>query len=423
MASEFEDKVVLPPDGPALDQAAPPNLDEEATEYEGIFGITAYEIEIPAKKCVFAPWHRPRKQFVRRNQWCKQVIDLLDGGSRSELRYLGLPGEDLLDLRLFHDGVCQPKSLPLVYLGFNREANSNKSEIHISVDEVSKLTNVDAAKSRIHSGDFSDLSNARSHAWKQAVEVGPFDVINLDLCDGLASKAAGEEGPNLYNALKQLLSLQARHKHNWVLFLTTRTGVADVHTTAKDIFLDGYKQNLNNSGFAEESMRLFDISNCEQCDSAIEEAHGFNRVFLVGLCKWLLRLVLGQTPPTLMEVKSVMSYRVVRDSVAEDMFSIAIKFEPQFETQQDPIGLAGAQPDAGADREPRLATKALKRIAAHKNVDQILADDSSIESKMIAETAQLLELARYDVESYHAWVKSDSHTALETVVEQLPPTV
>ena len=51
----------------------------------------------------FKPWHKPRKHFVRLHQWChetRQLLKKLQYANGSELRYLGLPGEDLLDIRL-----------------------------------------------------------------------------------------------------------------------------------------------------------------------------------------------------------------------------------------------------------------------------------------------------------------------------------
>ena len=49
----------------------------------------------------FLPWHRPRKQFVRR-MWKGCLEDILKQREPdSEISYLGLPGADLLDLRFF----------------------------------------------------------------------------------------------------------------------------------------------------------------------------------------------------------------------------------------------------------------------------------------------------------------------------------
>ena len=43
------------------------------SNFEDIFGDTTYSDEKPSEK-PFAPWHKPRKQFVRSKQWTDQLI-------------------------------------------------------------------------------------------------------------------------------------------------------------------------------------------------------------------------------------------------------------------------------------------------------------------------------------------------------------
>lgn len=71
-------------------------------------------IEEPASrktKKEFKPWHNPRKQLVRKEQWIyftsKYLANILSG--RTTLKYFSLPGDDLLDVRVFHDSICEPK--------------------------------------------------------------------------------------------------------------------------------------------------------------------------------------------------------------------------------------------------------------------------------------------------------------------------
>ena len=77
---------------------------------EGIIGVKNYTPESPTKK-VFLPWHKPRKQYVRGEQWCKEILKMVDEvlPENNILKYLGLPGDDLLDLRYFHEQICDGK--------------------------------------------------------------------------------------------------------------------------------------------------------------------------------------------------------------------------------------------------------------------------------------------------------------------------
>src|SRR5712671_1554546 len=96
---------------------------------EDIVGVGEYRFSVPGKKN-FLPWHRPRKQFVRNDQWCHYIQELLkelnmDSGT---LTYFGLPGVDLLDVRYFGAVVCEPRSLKLRFLGFNSAAAPDSDE-------------------------------------------------------------------------------------------------------------------------------------------------------------------------------------------------------------------------------------------------------------------------------------------------------
>jgi hypothetical protein len=98
----------------------PTNSNAEQDDYsDGLVAIEKYEYALPSKKS-FRPWHWPRKQFIRNDQWChftKLLIDEIQISDGS-LTYFGLPGADLLDLRCFSTSVCEPKSLKLRFMGF-----------------------------------------------------------------------------------------------------------------------------------------------------------------------------------------------------------------------------------------------------------------------------------------------------------------
>src|SRR5712671_7392259 len=129
---------------------------------EDIVGVGEYRFSVPAKK-QFLPWHRPRKQFVRNDQWCYFIAELIDevkevGGT---LTYFGLPGVDLLDIRYFGSVICEPRSLKLRFLGFNsaaRPQSEEQAELNISLDEISKTPSFDP-RSEIVPDDIRELVN------------------------------------------------------------------------------------------------------------------------------------------------------------------------------------------------------------------------------------------------------------------------
>lgn len=376
---------------------------------DDMFETEVYEAIMPQKRD-FLPWHKPRKQFVRHHQWCCQVGQLLkyiqhDG---RVLKYLGLPGNDLLDLRYFHSQVCEPNNLRLRFLGFNSGAQPSSRasiELNISLDEVRRLGSIDE-RSDVIPDDFCRVADESSIACKKAMEFGPYDVINLDLCDGFASHEPGQDGNTHYDALNRLITLQAKRKDPWLLFLTTRTGQAHIHHGVSSKFLKTYRENLNScERFRHASGQCFDIDDEVTLEKAVSTSEGHLNVFLVGLCKWMIGLALTQKPQSKIEVKSAFGYRVDKAADNDDIVSIALRFEPRVGVTDDPLGLSGVS--VVPLDECDLSARVPKRVKSRKSVDEILADNLALYEEMKTATEGLLALARYDIDAYREWVKSN----------------
>lgn len=373
-----------------------------------IVGVSGYTFSEPAKK-EFKPWHKPRKQFVRNDQWRFCVAELLDERPPGDgiLTYFGLPGADLLDIRFFDKTICEQKKVKLRFLGFDRGAapdSETASEFIISRDEVSKLASIDP-QSDIIAHDIRELSDEDSIAWQKTLEYGPYDVVNLDLCDGIAKEEGGGINETYYNAVSRLLSVQSRRKLPWLLFLTTRVGSKHIHADALEKLCALYLKNLADCApFRDRSKAKFDVGNEAEFYAAKATDLGLQRIVLTGLCKWLLSLTAGQQPPTSMEVKSLLGYRVKPGAPAEDMVSIAIRFQPLHVPPVDPIQLSKAQ--SSAIDECELAEKAAARVSTLNDVDDILQSDSELNGEMTDAMCALLESARYDVDAYRKWAVS-----------------
>jgi len=380
------------------------NQPEEDGFADGIVGAAVYEASLPQKKD-FLPWHRPRKQFVRQKQWCEQIEALLPGiqDNGGVLKYLGLPGVDLLDLRYFHDCLCHPRQVQLKFLGFNSGANPQSNaqiELNISLHEVRKLTFVDPI-SEVIGDNFCLIADESSMAWNKTKQFGPYDVINLDLCDGFGVHEPGVLENTHYNAVGRLFSLQSRSKNPWLLLITTRTGMGHVHPEVLRIFIQKYIDNLRDcQTFQAASAEKFDIADEDALHAIIRSSRGVSTVFLTGLCKWLLGLAIAEDSE--IEVKSVIGYRVVPEAEHEDIVSIALKFSPSFTPKQDALGLVAQIPTP--HNEGALATKALRRLAKCVDADAVLAENGEIRQAMELATARLLALARYDIDAFSAWI-------------------
>ena len=349
----------------------------------------------------FKPWHRPRKQFVRRKQWSVLLRRLYENRSTGDpLRYLGLPGTDLIDLRYLHEQLCGDSERPLCFLGFNTEAQYGSPahvELNVSLDEVRRLPNVDE-QSDVLPDDFRLVGNENSIAWSRAQQLGPFDVVNIDLCDGIASDPP-QNGGSIYGALAKLMALQSRNSNPWLLLITTRIGRGMFDAEAEQRLISHFRENVANcEGFAEECERLLESDVAFIDPATCSEADLLN-LTIVAIGKWLSMLVQSQAPSRV-ELASTHGYRVDPDAAQEDLVSLALRFEPVIEASPDALS-----PTPPARVDECATAKAILRRSAHRlDVDTILKQQPDLREELIGETQRLLVAARYPVDGYRAWL-------------------
>jgi len=370
----------------------------------------------------FKPWHKPRKHYIRVKQWCALVQRLIKklGLKKGEtLRYLGMPGEDFLDIRVLH-GTCANANVSMRYLGFDSTADfGGEYELNLSRHEVYNLQFIDpmsvVVKDRVE-----HVALEKSAARVQLEKHGPFDVINLDLCDSIANPS--DKKLNLYfEALATMCDLQVTNRAKpWMLFLTTRASRDQIDQGTKNRLLDCILSNIkSNADFAE---RLSKELNIDQ--SAIQaEMHGKEplthaelvNAFGLGVGKWLLKLMMSASPKLHVQLLESYSYRV--DSKEPDMLSLAFWFEPVMEPRVDPTGLTRTQkPKPGASNnatEPELALKLIKSIVDIADIDRLLHDAPDLNEQWIKKSAALLSQARYNIDTYREWSLEEAPTELQ----------
>lgn len=368
----------------------------------GIFGDVEYQATQVRPK-TFMPWHRPRKQFVRHEQWAALLKRLYDQRQPEEpLRYLGLPGTDLIDLRYLYEELCRPSERRLRFLGFNTEAQPGSPahiELNISLDEVRRLPNVDP-RSIVLPDDFRRIGDDASIAWSHVSSLGPFDVINIDLCDGLASDPPQSDGP-IYDAVAQLAALQARNSTPWLLLITTRIGRGMFDTDAEERLMSFLRKNIKEcEGFVEE-YRQYLKSDIMSINRGTCSDLDFLLLMSAAIGKWLAASVQVQGPARV-ELASTHGYKVNPEASCEDLVSLALRFDPVIAATPDPLV---PTPPASTD-ECATAKGILRRLARRLDVDAILASAPDTYEKFISETEELLAKARYKVSDYRPWLVS-----------------
>lgn len=365
----------------------------------------------------FFPWHKPRKHYLRIHQWCAELRALIKQNNYQEgdvLHYLGFPGEDFLDLRVLQ-GVCERAKVKLRYLGFDRTASYAGREFRFNLarHEVFKLGFIQTP-SYVLKDDFCVLSNVRSIAYRETSKFRQFDVINIDLCDSIASPT-DVEYPPYFDAIKRLCDLQVLGRTTpWVLFLTTRAVRDQIDTRTKDKLFNCVRCNIrDHSDFAsalEKSLSLDDNKIKEEISDAAQLNHpALVNLFGLAIGKWLLQMMVDAVPKLRVRLLKSYSYRV--ETEEPDMLSLAFIFEPHVTLPVDKSGLTPAGISVGqAPDEKLLALDLLNAFCEVADIDSFLHTNEDTHNKMTDKCAELLESVHYDKEGYKKWVAKNRWT-------------
>jgi len=386
--------------------------ESEQALHDDVFQSFAPKHATPGKvtgipKKTWKPWHMPRKQWIRSLQWNAQIgqlikeLDLVD----RPLRYLSLPGEDLLDIRVIRE-LCEKKRIKLRFLGFDNGSYSpgSETEINISKSEVFYSPTIFPG-SDIKKDDFAMISDVNSVAYKEAKDHGPYDIINLDLCDCF-SRA---EEPSYYAALLTLINIQVRERTQpWLFFLTTRADRTEVNQDDLPHHWSCLRNNVQLSDAFKARLNSLLDDRFDQINGNIQVLRSlgqvpFGRLFALCIGKWLVRLMLSGSPLWVTEMLDGYWYRV-SSAKTPNMLSLAFRFHQVTEPRSDDSGLTGPQqvPAEEVD-EPALAIALFEKAEALVDIDTLLMDSPSMRKQMVQESIELLGSARYPITEYPVW--------------------
>lgn len=363
----------------------------------------------------FQPWHRPRKQWVRRYQWHDPLLEMLrethfpaDGRI---VRYLSLPGEDLLDVRVLRE-ACEQAGLDLRFTGLNsvRRGSADDVQLNISESEVRGLP-------RIHSGSsilrerFESIANGGSLAHAEVRGGGPFHAVNVDLCDHLALRAQREGGPTVIDALVEVIQLQLRNAiHPWLLFVTTRVEPERIDARNLTALIQAVTDNVAASaGFGERTAGLL-MTEAEGLMAALAEPgaldpRAFVRLFALGFGKWLLRFVGAAHPERALRMLPSCFYSVLPER--PDMLSLGFRCDVLQAPARDQYRLVGGGAAGPVEREVDHAMGLLDATEGLFDLDAMLARDPQLAESLTLESADLLRAAHYPVDGepgYRGWL-------------------
>ena len=329
----------------------------------------------------FFPWHKPRKHYLRMHQWCAEVVNLFKINKYQEgdvIRYLGFPGEDFLDVRALQE-ICSKSKVWVRYLGFDSTASyaGQEFQFNLSQHEVFQLGYINQ-HSYVLKTRLEELADSNSMAYQRMSVCNDFDIINIDLCDSMASPDDADYPP-YFEAIKNLCDIQiAGRAKPWVLFLTTRANRELLDADTKWKLFDCVLQNIReNADFAEQLDSAFALDDSKiRKELADKEqlSHGvLVSLFGLSIGKWLLKMMTEARPRLKVRLLKSYSYRV---RISEpDMLSLAFIFEPITSPAVDRSGLSRPVKSASNPPPPtesELAIELLTEICAIEDVDELL---------------------------------------------------
>ncbi len=385
--------MAVPPDG------NPPEDGEDEFSAADL-GITEYK-RVAERRREFAPWHRPRKQFVRKSQWVACLRDIYaDRDPGDHINYLGLPGTDLLDLRIFHEEICVPQNRMLRFLGFHQGINPSSPEavsLEVSLQEV-KLRDLVHESSKVVHDDINKIGSGNSLAFQEARRTATYDVINFDFTVGFARDMPGGLD-SMYNALNRIMAMQQRLEP-WLLLITGLIGREVFNPAAAGKLHELFLGTLECEGFREACSSCFESSDLDSLDIDSCSDADYFYAMAIGFCVWVFLLAQGGGTRRV-SLRAAFYYQHSPDGPRPDLLSMAIRFKPDIVATTDPSGLAVADRNRVSRCEASLQFAA--KLCNAVNVDQRL-EDTTLKDQLIDESVRLLLQAGYDETEYRRWV-------------------
>lgn len=375
-------------------------------------------IEEPPQR-PFKPWHRPRKQWVRRYQWHDPLLQMLSEthfpDDARTVRYLSLPGEDLLDVRVLRE-ACEQAGLDLRFTGLNsvRRGSADDVQLNISESEVRGLA-------RIHSGSmilrerFESIANQRSLAYDEVRRGGPFHAVNIDLCDHIALRAPDPGRATVIDALAEVIQLQLTNAiHPWLLFVTTRVAPDRIDARNLAALIEAISDNLEASDeFGRKTGKLLraegDKLRAVLADPGSLDPRTFMNLFALGFGKWLLRFVGAAHPERTLKMLPGCFYAVRPDH--PDMLSLGFRCDVAQIPARDRYRLVGGGAEIAVQNEVDHGLRLLEATSGLFDLDEMLGREPQLLESLTVETADLLRSAHYDVDGaagYRGWLDVDA---------------
>ena len=365
-------------------------FDDFETSLEDFGSSTTSQPVIPLNNgTIFLPWHKPRKQWIRVNQWWKQIErNLINNPTfgTDTIKYFGLPGKDLLDIRYFEQQLSAlNKKICLLGLINNPQewesAQAQLSKIYdlIGIDEDSTIERL----------DFDNLLNYNTIGYTKIKKFEYFHIVNLDFCSSITPVSSNDDR---LRALEHLIHYQLQQvPNNWLLFITTRTSKETSNSNSYEELIRCIDQTLTDDTYFSQFINVFSdvLLNERSLDRNNLGDQKFINMFIVGLFNWISAN--SHKLNFNIKLSSIACYDIQGDS-SNDMISMCFTLKRSLSSPSSPANLPSLI---------EMNTRALSKIQERIPLDNIIASgDISNYKSIVKQQIQLLNEAGYDTSQY-----------------------
>lgn len=371
------------------------------------------------KRAEFKPWHRPHKQYIRKYQWLIDTARLVEsyGEEIPTLRYLSLPGEDLLDIKYLGAFLYEQYNMNLFFYGYDKRADGKDAEFNSLEFSVKERRYIDS-NSRIVNDDIRSLGHNKAKVRKDLYARGCFHVINLDLCQSVARYAKKTPDPNYFDAIAAMLQIQSRAPWNSLLLITTKIDSRSADEEALrwlfDIIIRLCEKESNYKCFKAGIRKSWNIEVSEELTEVLQGPVPITDEdkFLLGFIEWLIiNAYENGVKPTVKSIKTYKTGGVPEDS-PDDIASLSFGLEPILQSRQDPCDLQctptlESSLKENAEQIDGKSTHVPEKVKERERVDELLNTNEKEYLDCLQGTKDLLGRCGYDETAYEEWAKSE----------------
>ena len=301
------------------------------------------------------------------------------------------------------NGVCQHHCRDLLFVGFDTDRVDEACRSSIEASKLKMEAGIDGRSGIIETA-FQSLADQDSHAFEIARKLGAFDIVNIDLCNGLAGETPTASGLTVYNAIATLLGLQVKRLQPWMLMITTRVDRRNVDSEASRRLSNILSDNLKRcQGFSVEFEKNFGVSSVAKRTLSMMNASVLAQLRTIAISKWIISLAAGKQMRA--ELVSAISYTVYRRNGHPDLLSLAFRIDPVDTTPPfDRFRISDLPAKLEMDDECARGLIAMELVRDAQDADEVLRQDSSLLMQAIQESVELLVAAGYDADEYRLWL-------------------